>query len=165
MHREQMIVSKDTVDFLLENKHKTIVAVGTTVARTLESMFIIGAKLHLTMPYSFLVEQFEIYENLLLGEVSVEDALTALANYFIKNNLSEVNAATSMMILPHYHHKIAKGLITNFHQPKSTLLLLISSYLGEEWRTIYNHALSHPYRFLSYGDSNLYLNFLEKNRY
>jgi len=165
MHREQMIVSKDTVDFLLENKHKTIVAVGTTVARTLESMFIIGAKLHLNIPHPFLVGQFEIYENLLLSEVSVEDALTALDNYFIKNNLSEANAATSMMILPHYHHKIAKGLITNFHQPKSTLLLLISSYLGDEWRTIYNHALSHPYRFLSYGDSNLYLNFLEKNRY
>jgi S-adenosylmethionine:tRNA ribosyltransferase-isomerase len=157
MHQEQMVISKDTVDFLLQNKQKKIVAVGTTVARTLESLFIMGAKLHLNIPQPAKVEQFEIYDNPALQEVTVEEALTALVNYFTKNNVSEITAATSLMILPHYKHKIAKGLITNFHQPKSTLLLLISSYLGEEWRNVYDHALSHKYRFLSYGDSNLYL--------
>jgi S-adenosylmethionine:tRNA ribosyltransferase-isomerase len=157
MHQEQMVVSKDTVVFLFENKHKKIVAVGTTVARTLESIFIMGAKLYLKIAQPFQVEQFEIYENTALQEVVVEDALTALSDYFEKNNLSEITAATSLMILPHYQHKIAEGLITNFHQPKSTLLLLISSYLGEEWRRVYDHALLHGYRFLSYGDSNLYL--------
>ncbi|MCL2302774.1 MAG: S-adenosylmethionine:tRNA ribosyltransferase-isomerase [Lentimicrobiaceae bacterium] len=157
MHQEQIVISREAVEFLFENKHKKIVAVGTTVARTLESVFIMGAKLHLKIAQPFQIEQFEIYENLLLQETSVVDALTALLTYFEENNLSEIIAATSLMILPHYQHKIAKGLITNFHQPKSTLLLLISSYLGEEWRRVYEHALSHDYRFLSYGDSNLYL--------
>jgi S-adenosylmethionine:tRNA ribosyltransferase-isomerase len=157
MHQEQMVVSRDTVDFLLKNRHKNIVAVGTTVARTLESLFIMGAKLYLNMSQPAKIEQFEVYENLALQAVTVEDALTALKNYFVEHNLHEINAATSLMILPHYRHKIAKGLITNFHQPKSTLLLLISSYLGEAWREVYDHALSHGYRFLSYGDSNLYL--------
>jgi len=158
MHQEQMIISKGIIDFLLENKHKKIVAVGTTAARTLESLFIMGAKLHLSIPQPFKIEQFEIYENSLLREVEVYDSLSALSYYFKINDVSEIHAATSLMILPYYQHKIAKCLITNFHQPKSTLLLLISSYLGEEWRRIYDHALAHNYRFLSYGDSNLYLN-------
>ena len=157
MHQEQMVISKDIVDFLLENKHRKIVAVGTTAARTLESLFIMGAKLHLNIQQPFKIEQFEIYENLLLSEVSVNDSLIALSNYFKTNDISDIHAVTSLMILPYYEHKITKGLITNFHQPKSTLLLLISSYLGEEWRRIYEHALAHDYRFLSYGDSNLYL--------
>jgi len=157
MHWEQIIISKDIVEFLFENKHKTIIAVGTTVARTVESLFIMGAKLFLNIQQPFQVEQFEIYENLQLQDVSVDDALTALIHYFKENNLFEIHATTSLMILPHYRHRIAKGLITNFHQPKSTLLLLISSYLGKEWRRIYEHALSHGYRFLSYGDSNLYV--------
>jgi S-adenosylmethionine:tRNA ribosyltransferase-isomerase len=87
----------------------------------------------------------------------LEDALEALVTYFETNKLQEISATTCLMILPHYQHKIAQGLITNFHQPKSTLLLLISSYLGEKWKTVYEHALTHGYRFLSYGDSNLYL--------
>jgi len=157
MHWEQIIISKDIVEFLLENNHKNIIAVGTTVARTVESLFIMGAKLFLNIQQPFQVEQFEIYENLQLQDVSVDDALMALIHYFKENNLYEIYATTSLLILPHYNHRIAKGLITNFHQPKSTLLLLISSYLGEEWRKIYEHALSHGYRFLSYGDSNLYL--------
>ncbi|MCL2435038.1 MAG: S-adenosylmethionine:tRNA ribosyltransferase-isomerase [Lentimicrobiaceae bacterium] len=157
MHQEQMVVSRDVVEFLSKNQHKKIIAVGTTVARTLESIFIIGAKLYLNMDAPFQVKQFEIYEHLPLQEISVENALTALTQYFEESNLFEITAATSLMILPHYRHRIAKGLITNFHQPKSTLLLLISSYLGEEWRQVYEHALSHDYRFLSYGDSNLYL--------
>jgi len=157
MHQEQMIISKDVVEFLLENEHKKIVAVGTTVARTLESIFIMGAKLHLNISQPFHVKQFEIYENVLLQEVSVLNALTTLLQYFNQNYLLEITATTSLMILPHYHHKIAKGLITNFHQPKSTLLLLISSYLGEDWQRVYDHALSNNYRFLSYGDSNLFL--------
>ena len=157
MHREQMVISRDTVEFLIENRNKKIVAVGTTVARCLESIFIMGAKLCLGISQPFLIKQFEIYENKKLQKVSVNDALTALIQYFNNNNLLEITALTSLMILPYYRHTIAKGLITNFHQPKSTLLLLISSYLGEEWRSVYEHALSHNYRFLSYGDSNLYL--------
>ena len=157
MHQEQIIILKDTVEFLLKNKDKKIVAVGTTVARTLESLFIIGAKIYLGIPNPTLVHQFEIYENSDLQKVTVKDSLSALLKYFDKNKIQEIHSETSLMILPHYAHKIAKGLITNFHQPKSTLLLLISSYLGEEWKTVYQHALTHDYRFLSYGDSNLYV--------
>lgn len=157
MHWEQIMIAKDTVEFLLTNKDKKIVAVGTTVARTLESLFIMGAKLYLNISQPFQIEQFEIYENKLLQDVSVDRALEALLNYLETNNLSQITANTSLMILPHYTHKIAKGLITNFHQPKSTLLLLVSSYLGEQWKTVYEHALTHDYRFLSYGDANLYL--------
>ena len=157
MHPEQILISRDTVEFLLNNRYKKIVAVGTTVARTLESLFIMGAKLYLNIPQFAKIEQFEIYENTALQKVTVEEALSALSNHFKANDLQEIHAVTSLMILPHYPHKIAKGLITNFHQPKSTLLLLISSYLGEEWRKVYEHALQNGYRFLSYGDSNLYL--------
>jgi len=157
MHQEQIVILKDTVDFLLKNRHKKVIAVGTTVARTLESLFILGAKLYLNIPQPFHVEQFEIYENKLLQELSAEDALKTLIRYFNEKNLDEIVATTSLMILPNYQHKIVKGLITNFHQPRSTLLLLISSYLGEEWSRIYEHALSHGYRFLSYGDANLYM--------
>jgi len=157
MHAEQIVISRETVDFLIKNIEKKIVAVGTTVARTIESLFIMGAKLHLNIATPLKVTQYEIYENPALQKVSVADALAALSYYFRTHHLSDINATTSLMILPHYQHKIAKGLVTNFHQPKSTLLLLISSYLGEEWKTVYNHALTNNYRFLSYGDSNLYL--------
>jgi len=157
MHQEQMIIYRETVEFLLQNIHKKIVAVGTTVARSLESLFIMGAKLLLKIEHPFEIKQFEIYEDTRLQSVTASEALTALLHYFSENNLKTITAATSLIILPHYSHKIAKGLITNFHQPKSTLLLLISSYLGEAWRKVYEHALSNNYRFLSYGDSNLYL--------
>jgi len=157
MHQEQIVVSREIVEFLLLNRNKKIIAVGTTVARTLESLFMMGAKLHLKLPEPLQVKQFEIYENISMQELSIESALIALSNYLEKNNLQKIMATTSLMILPHYPHKIAKGLITNFHQPKSTLLLLISSYLGKEWKQIYEHALANDYRFLSYGDSNLYL--------
>jgi len=157
MHQEQIVISRDTVRFLIDNRTKKIVAVGTTVARTLESLFILGAKLHLNIADPFHVNQFEIYENPNIHNVSIENSLIALLSYLEDNNLFAIKAVTSLMILPHYEHKIAKGLITNFHQPKSTLLLLISSYLGEDWKNVYEHALSHNYRFLSYGDSNLYL--------
>ncbi|MDR0206412.1 MAG: S-adenosylmethionine:tRNA ribosyltransferase-isomerase [Bacteroidales bacterium] len=157
MHEEQMIINRETVEFLLQNISKKIVAVGTTVARSLESLFIIGSKLYLKKENPFVVGQFEIYKDARLQSVTVSEALTALLLYFSESNLTAITATTSLMILPHYSQKIATGLITNFHQPKSTLLLLISSYLGEEWQKVYQHALSHNYRFLSYGDANLYL--------
>ena len=81
----------------------------------------------------------------------------AILHYLNKNELNNLVGETALMIIPGYRHKIAEGIITNFHQPQSTLLLLISSYLGEDWKKIYRHAIDHNYRFLSYGDSNLYL--------
>ena len=157
MHAEQLIISKSLIDNLLENKNRKIIAVGTTVTRTLESLYIMGAKLLCRLPYPFTVTQWEIYDNKDLQQFSKEEALNALEQYMTKHDIPFLNGSTSLIIMPDYSHKITQGLITNFHQPKSTLLLLIASFLGEEWRTIYHHALTHNYRFLSYGDANLYL--------
>lgn len=157
MHKEQIVITHETIEAILNCNNKKIIAVGTTVARTLESLFIIGAKLNLNLPDPFNVQQWEIYENEELQRVDANTSLKAIYNYIVTNNLPFLTASTALMITPGYEHKIARGLITNFHQPQSTLLLLIASYLGEKWKEIYQHALTHNYRFLSYGDSNLYL--------
>lgn len=157
MHKEQIVITRETIEAILNCNNKKIIAVGTTVARTLESLFIIGAKLNLNLPDPFNVQQWEIYENEELQRVDANTSLRAIYNYIVTNNLPFLTASTALMITPGYEHKIARGLITNFHQPQSTLLLLIASYLGEKWKEIYQHALTHNYRFLSYGDSNLYL--------
>lgn len=157
MHKEQIVITRETIEAILNCNNKKIIAVGTTVARTLESLFIIGAKLNLNLPDPFNVQQWEIYENEELQRVDATTSLKAIYNYIVTNNLPFLTASTALMITPGYEHKIARGLITNFHQPQSTLLLLIASYLGEKWKEIYQHALTHNYRFLSYGDSNLYL--------
>lgn len=157
MHKEQIVITRETIEAILNCNNKKIIAVGTTVARTLESLFIIGAKLNLNLPDPFNIQQWEIYENEELQRVDANTSLKAIYNYIVTNNLPFLTASTALMITPGYEHKVARGLITNFHQPQSTLLLLIASYLGEKWKEIYQHALTHNYRFLSYGDSNLYL--------
>lgn len=158
MHQEQIIVSKEMIQKLIEYNEKRIISVGTTVVRTLESIFIMGAKLFLKLENPFSVKQWEVYdqENK-IDQVSKLDALQSILDYLNLNGLENLIGETALMIIPGYHHKIAKGIITNFHQPQSTLLLLISSYLGDHWKSIYQHALENEYRFLSYGDSNLYL--------
>lgn len=160
MHQEQIIVSKDLIINLLETLNKRIIAVGTTVTRTLESIFVIGAKLKLNIENPFFVNQWEVY-NLNLDtpimSVTKEESLQSILEYLEKNNLNHFVGFTSLLIKPGYQHKIAKGILTNFHQPQSTLLLLISSYLGDSWKEIYKHALENEYRFLSYGDANLYV--------
>lgn len=156
MHREQIVISKAFVDSLLDDRRK-VVAVGTTVARTLESLYLIGAKLKLNRPTPFEVEQWEAYEDAELTKVDTIAALREIQQYMELHGLSTLYAATRLMIVPGYQRKITQAIITNFHQPKSTLLLLISSFLGDKWKNVYAHALSHGYRFLSFGDSNLYL--------
>lgn len=157
MHDEQIVIRRELVEHLLRTTDKRIVAVGTTVTRSLESIFIIGAKLQLGLPNPLHVEQWEVYENPAISTVSVEDALKAILHFLDENVLEYVTASTCLMIVPSYSFKMMRAIITNFHQPKSTLLLLISAYLGDAWRDIYQHALSHEYRFLSYGDANLYM--------
>ena len=135
-----------------------MIAVGTTVVRTLESIFIIGAKLFLELEHPFSIKQWEVYDQeFKLAEVSKMDALQSILDYLKRNELDHLVGETALMIIPGYQHKIAQGIITNFHQPQSTLLLLISSYIGDDWKRIYQHALEHNYRFLSYGDANLYI--------
>lgn len=160
MHQEQIIVSKKLITNLLETKNKRIIAVGTTVTRTLESIFVIGAKLKLNLENPFVVNQWEVYNvttETPIMSISREESLEAILAYLDQNKIDQFIGYTSLLIKPGYKHKIAKGILTNFHQPQSTLLLLISSYLGESWKEIYQHALEHDYRFLSYGDANLYI--------
>ena len=157
MHDEQIVIRRALVEHLLRSSDKKIVAVGTTVTRSLESLFIIGAKLKLGIANPLHVEQWEVYDNPEISAVSVEDALLSILHYLDELGLDYVTASTCLMIVPSYQFKMMKAIITNFHQPQSTLLLLISAYLGDAWRDIYAHAIAHDYRFLSYGDANFYL--------
>ena len=156
MHEEKILITESFIRKLLDNKDKQLVAVGTTVTRTLESLFVIGAKLHLGLDNPLVVEQWETYDNPEIHQVSVEQSLTSILSYLQAHDTDMLRAATRLIILPTYTRHIVGGLITNFHQPKSTLLLLISNFLGEDWHSIYQHALDNGYRFLSYGDANLY---------
>lgn len=156
MHREQIVITAELIRFLLEHPEKKIIAVGTTVIRSLESIFIMGAKLKLNLENPFSVQQWEPLHFPECKQVSAKESLEMLLQYLETQNLDSLTGETALMILPGYQHKLVEGLLTNFHQPKSTLLLLIASFLGDEWKRIYAHALQHDYRFLSYGDANLY---------
>jgi S-adenosylmethionine:tRNA ribosyltransferase-isomerase len=157
MHCEHFSIDAGTINLLLENQDK-IIPVGTTSVRTLESLYWLGVKLIHNMPEkqtNLLLGQWEAYE--LPSGVSVTESLTALLNLMKENNVKQIQAATSIMIVPGYQFRIANGIITNFHQPRSTLLLLISAWTGNRWREIYNFAIENRFRFLSYGDSSLLL--------
>lgn len=157
MHDEQIVIHRDLISHLISNLDKQIIAVGTTVTRSLESIFIVGAKLKLGLDDPFHVQQWEAYDNSAIAAVTTEESLRSIYDCLLTNNLEIITASTQLMIAPSYSFKLMKGIITNFHQPKSTLLLLISAYLGEKWRDLYAHALTSDYRFLSYGDANFYL--------
>ena len=157
MHEEKILVTEAFIRKILANSEKQLIAVGTTVTRTLESLFVVGAKLHLGLENPLFVGQWETYDNPAIHEVTVNQALTAILDYMGRHDTDMLRASTCLIILPTYTRHIVNGLITNFHQPKSTLLLLISNFLGESWRHVYQHALENDYRFLSYGDSNLYI--------
>ena len=157
MHEEKIVITEDFIRKLLKNRDKQLIAVGTTVTRTLESLFVVGAKLHLGLDNPLLVEQWETYENPAIHEVTLDQSLMAIMNFLEEQDTDMLRAATRLIILPTYTRHIVNGLITNFHQPKSTLLLLISNFLGDDWHRIYRHALDNGYRFLSYGDANLYI--------
>lgn len=156
MHEEKILITEDFIHKMLKNSEKQLIAVGTTVTRTLESLFVVGAKLHLGMENPLFASQWETYDNPKIHEVTVNQSLTAILDYLKQHDTDMLRASTCLIILPTYTRHLVNGLITNFHQPKSTLLLLISNFLGDNWKRIYQHALDHEYRFLSYGDSNLY---------
>lgn len=158
MHTEHFIVSRELIDRLATFEGK-IIAVGTTSVRTLESLYFIGCKL-IANPKTILsnltVNQWEPYSEIKLIYSRCE-SFGALSTWMNDHHLFEFNSSTQIIILPGYDFKVISGMVTNFHQPQSTLLLLIAAFLGDDWRRIYKHALSENYRFLSYGDSNLYL--------
>lgn len=154
MHMEEMVVSRETLLNLLR-ADRTIVAVGTTALRTLESLYWYGVKLLRDKDSLFEIPQELPYEA--SGDIDAEVALRRVLEHMEKEKLSELTGHTSLYILPGYRFRVVQGLITNFHQPGSSLLVLISAFLGPSWKKIYRHALDHEYRFLSYGDSSLLL--------
>jgi S-adenosylmethionine:tRNA ribosyltransferase-isomerase len=155
MHKEPFIVSIDVLKRILSSKK--IVAVGTTSLRTLETIYWLGVKsIKGLIKDNWVLEQWEAYELIKnFSSISAKESLQALINWLELHQQTELHCETSLIIIPGYEFKIPNGLITNFHQPQSTLLLLVSAFVGEDWRKIYQHALDNDYRFLSYGDSSL----------
>ena len=151
MHAEKVEVSKEFIKNLIENLGN-VVAVGTTSVRTLESLYYLGVQLH-NGDTSLLVNQWEPYESEKV--LSARESLEAILNYMEKTQSNILYATTQIMIVPGYKFNIVNVLITNFHQPKSTLLLLLAAFVGEKWRELYEYALNNDYRFLSYGDSSV----------
>ena len=151
MHREPFVVTLDFLEKLIAKKGK-LISVGTTSVRTLESLYYIGVKcIETGVPAD--VSQWEPYDK--EYSYSTDDALCALISYMRENALSELQLGTRIIIVPGYKFRVVDILVTNFHQPQSTLLLLVSAFVGGDWKNIYNYALSHDFRFLSYGDSSL----------
>jgi S-adenosylmethionine:tRNA ribosyltransferase-isomerase len=158
MHDEKMVVSRSLLEQLLQALDRPIIAIGTTSMRTLESLYWIGCMLKKDPTQRPLhLKQWYPYENECVNPVSVRQSLQYIHDYLTKNKLESLTASTALIIAPGYDFKIVKGLITNFHQPKSTLLLLVSALIGEHWKTAYQYAMEHDFRFLSYGDSCLFL--------
>lgn len=157
MHTEYICVHRQTLEKLIRHEAKAI-AVGTTSVRTLESLYYIGVKLEKTLDLSeeeLHVRQWEPYENAVAKPITPLKAIENLLAYLDKHGLSALHASTQIIIAPGYEYNIVKMLVTNFHQPQSTLLLLVSAFVHGDWRKIYDYALAHDFRFLSYGDSSL----------
>lgn len=156
MHTEYVSVRLSTIEHIMA-KNFNVIAVGTTSVRTLESLYYIGA--HILRATGNVtdndlhVSQWEPYDN--PPEITPAEAFSAIADYLRSNNLNVLNASTQIIIAPSYKYKVVKMLITNFHQPQSTLLLLVAALIGERWHDVYDYALSNDFRFLSYGDSSI----------
>ena len=157
MHSETIVVRKSLIQNLIAHFGKPIIPVGTTSTRTLESLYWIGVMLKEQglelRPLH--VEQWFPYEN--HEPLTMPEALKFVLNYLDLHGLTRLEASTALMIAPSYQMRVITGLITNFHQPKSTLLLLVSALIGERWKECYRFALNNGFRFLSYGDSCLFL--------
>jgi S-adenosylmethionine:tRNA ribosyltransferase-isomerase len=132
-----------------------IIAVGTTSMRTLESLYWFGVKLLQNPDADFNITQHDPYE--LPDSISQIDALNAVAACMDLKELKNLTGTTSIFIYPGYRFRVCRGLITNFHQPGSTLMLLVAAFIGKSWKEVYSQALAKDYRFLSYGDSSLLL--------
>ena len=158
MHYEQVIVPVTLLKEILKYKNKHITLVGTTTVRTLESVYWQGLKWlnHPAEEPLMHIEQWDPYQNPTNTLVSTEKALQCVIATLEKSGLTELHGETSLMIAPGYKYHIPDAIITNFHQPKSTLLLLVAAFVGTGWKTAYNFALANNFRFLSYGDSCLF---------
>ena len=151
MHREPFVVTKAFLKDLIDS-HKKVIAVGTTSVRTLESLYYIGVSC-IEKGHPEDVEQWAPYTR--EYSYSTEEALRAIVNYLEQTSQDALTAGTRIIIVPGFQFRIVDILVTNFHQPESTLILLVSAFVGGDWKTIYDYALAHNFRFLSYGDSSL----------
>ena len=156
MHREMVIIPEKIIRAFYENPEK-IIAVGTTSVRSLESLYWLGLQLEngLFNPEKPEVLQWEPYEA--EPKISLKKSLGNILDYLKNSKLEQIQFSTQIIILSGYQFKVIEGMFTNFHQPQSTLLLLIAAFLGDKWKEIYDYALANNFRFLSYGDSNFYL--------
>jgi S-adenosylmethionine:tRNA ribosyltransferase-isomerase len=161
MHTEYVAVRRHTIERLIAHDGQAI-AVGTTSVRTLESLYFMGLKVLRNRDvkeeelHVFQWEPYESQHNTVKGEkVTAVEALQALMGWMDRQQLTVLHSSTQIIIAPGYEYKIVKMLVTNFHQPQSTLLLLVSAFVHGDWRKIYDYALGHDFRFLSYGDSSL----------
>lgn len=152
MHAEQFEVSLEFINRLLTYENG-VVAIGTTSTRVLESLYYLGEKASLGLLDDCFIASTDAYDHR-FGKLSTHDALVSLRDYAEKNN-GVVKGETQIFIVPGFEFRVVQWMITNFHQPKSTLLMLISAFVGEDWKKIYEHALQGNYRFLSYGDGSL----------
>lgn len=156
MHAEWIDVDIETLEKIISKKDD-VIAVGTTSLRTLETLYWLGVKTIIDPGIENLnIQQWDVYEpGLQNGNFTTQDSLQSLINWLKKRKLGRIFTQTQLLIAPGYQFRIAKALITNFHQPQSTLLLLVAAAIGDDWKKIYNYALEHDFRFLSYGDGNL----------
>ena len=155
MHTEYISVNKRTIQKLIAHGGQTV-AVGTTSVRTLESLYYIGILLSQNPEANqeeLHIKQWMPYENTLM--LSAVESLQHILDYMDRHSLDALHTSTQIIIAPGYEYKIVKKIVTNFHQPQSTLLLLVSAFVKGDWRKIYDYALAHDFRFLSYGDSSL----------
>ena len=156
MHTEYVCIRRTTLEKLLQHNCEAI-AVGTTSVRTLESLYYMGCKVKANPNVSLEqlhVNQWEPYDQTPTN-ITPTEAIGELIAYMDRNNLPSLHSSTQIIIAPGYQYKIVKRLVTNFHQPQSTLLLLVSAFVGGDWKNIYRYALDNDFRFLSYGDSSI----------
>ncbi|WP_461095147.1 S-adenosylmethionine:tRNA ribosyltransferase-isomerase [Spirosoma gilvum] len=156
MHTEQVVYTQQNLRNLLQHVGK-IIPVGTTSMRALESLYWMGARLINGEPDPFRLDQLYAYQLPIADQPAVEASLTAVLQHLIETQQEALVAHTGIYITPGYVLKLCKGIITNFHQPGSTLILLIAALIGDDWKRVYKEALQNDYRFLSYGDSSLLL--------
>ena len=154
MHSEQVVYTRSLVESLVRKADK-IIPVGTTSMRSLESLYWYGVKLLREENVEFWIEKLYPYQCSDAELPSARTSLMAVLHFMEKQNLAEITGETEIFIFPGYRFQLCKGLITNYHQPGSTLILLVAAFVGDDWKKIYQEALAEGYRFLSYGDSSL----------
>ena len=159
MHFEKISIDISLIKRILKNIDGNIITVGTTSVRTLESLYWYGVKLIVDKQNekTLFIEQWDPYNKKYNIDLPIKEVLNFLISFMEKNEINIISGSTQLMIVPGYKYRIIKGMVTNFHQPQSTLLLLVAAFIGENWKKAYDFALENDFRFLSYGDSCLFM--------